>query len=123
MCCANVSFLAPINDQVGLFVVVLVGTRSSEYINTVLGNRWHTFSRQNYFDDRGVFMGVMWAAPLLILGFTMLVSETLPGYLRTSSLSRLSQSTIALMLDSTLIKSHACVQIVGSLYLYVAINS
>lgn len=62
-------------DQVGLFTVILGGTRSSEYINTYLRNRWHDFSRQNYFDEHGVFMGVMWAGPLLILGFTMLVGR------------------------------------------------
>lgn len=48
----------------------------SEFINTYLRNRWHDFSGQNYFDEHGIFMGVMWAGPLLILGFTMLVSET-----------------------------------------------
>lgn len=56
-----------------MFAVVLGGTRSSEMINTFLRNRWPDFSRQNYFDEHGIFMGVMWAGPLLILGFTMLV--------------------------------------------------
>lgn len=59
--------------QVGLFAVILGGTRLSEVINTFLRNRWPDFSRQNYFDEHGIFMGVMWAGPLLILGFTMLV--------------------------------------------------
>jgi len=61
--------------KVGLFTVILVGTRSSEFINTCLRDRWQDFSRQNYFDEHGIFMGVMWAGPLLILGFTMLVSK------------------------------------------------
>ncbi|CAM9420825.1 unnamed protein product [Laminaria digitata] len=60
--------------QVGLFAVILGGTRLSEVINTFLRNRWPDFSRQNYFDEHGIFMGVMWAGPLLILGFTMLVN-------------------------------------------------
>ena len=60
--------------KVGLFTVILGGTRSSELINTYLRDRWHEFSRQNYFDEHGIFMGVMWAGPLLLLGFTMLVS-------------------------------------------------
>ncbi|CAM9983669.1 unnamed protein product [Ectocarpus fasciculatus] len=60
--------------QVGLFAVILTGTRLSEFINTCLRDRWQDFSRQNYFDEHGIFMGVMWAGPLLILGFTMLVS-------------------------------------------------
>lgn len=59
-----------------MFAVVLVGVKSSEYMNTFLRNRWHTFSRQNYFDENGLFMGVMWSGPLLILGFSMLVSQT-----------------------------------------------
>eukprot|EP00752_Nemacystus_decipiens_P001940 g1869.t1 len=60
--------------QVGLFTVILGGTRLSEFINTCLRDRWHEFSRQNYFDEHGIFMGVMWAGPLLLLGFTMLVN-------------------------------------------------
>lgn len=64
------------NLKVGLFTVILGGTRSSEFINTYLRDRWHEFSRQNYFDEHGIFMGVMWAGPLLLLGFTMLVSTT-----------------------------------------------
>lgn len=54
--------------------MILGGTRSSELINTYLRDRWHEFSRQNYFDEHGIFMGVVWAGPLLLLGFTMLVS-------------------------------------------------
>ena len=57
--------------------MILAGTRLSEVINTFLRNRWPDFSRQNYFDEHGIFMGVMWAGPLLILGFTMLVRGTL----------------------------------------------
>lgn len=60
--------------KVGLFAVILTGTRLSEFINTCLRDRWQDFSRQNYFDEHGIFMGVMWAGPLLVLGFTMLVS-------------------------------------------------
>lgn len=55
-------------------MVVLGGTRLSEIINTYLRHRWQEFSTQNYFDEHGIFMGVMWSGPLLILGFTMLVS-------------------------------------------------
>lgn len=61
--------------QVGLFAAILVGARSAEYINTYLGRHWQEFARQNYFDEHGVFMGVMWSGPLLLLGFAMLVSR------------------------------------------------
>lgn len=57
-----------------MFTVILGGTRLSEFINACLRDRWQDFSNQNYFDEHGIFMGVMWAGPLLILGFTMLVS-------------------------------------------------
>lgn len=63
------------SEQAGLFTVILVGARSSELINTYLRHHWREFSRQNYFDEHGVFMGVMWAGPLLLLGFAMLVSK------------------------------------------------
>ena len=39
-----------------------------------LGKRhWQRFSRQNYFDDSGVFMSVLVSGPLLLVMFIVLV--------------------------------------------------
>mmetsp|Transcript_13567 Transcript_13567/g.15763 ORF Transcript_13567/g.15763 Transcript_13567/m.15763 type:complete len:91 (+) Transcript_13567:265-537(+) len=39
----------------------------SELINAYCAVHWKKFSSQNYFDKHGVFTGLFWAAPLLIL--------------------------------------------------------
>ncbi|CAM9535518.1 unnamed protein product [Choristocarpus tenellus] len=62
------------NIQVGLFLVVLALGRASELLNTYLAGRWKDFARQNYFDPNGVFMGIMWASPLLFVGFLQLLN-------------------------------------------------
>mmetsp|Transcript_17844 Transcript_17844/g.28914 ORF Transcript_17844/g.28914 Transcript_17844/m.28914 type:complete len:156 (-) Transcript_17844:2323-2790(-) len=38
-----------------------------ERINRYAGSRWSEFATQNYFDERGVFAGIMYAGPLIIL--------------------------------------------------------
>lgn len=38
-----------------------------ETINSVASLTWHSFSTQNYFDQRGVFLSVIVGLPLLII--------------------------------------------------------
>ena len=44
----------------------------SERLNALAGTHWRAFSTQNYFDSKGVFTGVLWAAPLILLQTAML---------------------------------------------------
>mmetsp|Transcript_7859 Transcript_7859/g.11873 ORF Transcript_7859/g.11873 Transcript_7859/m.11873 type:complete len:157 (-) Transcript_7859:1016-1486(-) len=60
--------------QVGIFFSICVLVRLSEWINGKLARIWDNFSTQNYFDERGVFMGVMWSAPLLAILFMMMIN-------------------------------------------------
>lgn len=46
----------------------------SETINNYGMIYWKYFSKQNYFDKHGVFIGILFSAPLLIIGFIQLVS-------------------------------------------------
>jgi hypothetical protein len=47
----------------------------SERINTIARENWREFATQNYFDKHGVFMGVVFSAPLLaILTIQLLVT-------------------------------------------------
>ena len=39
----------------------------SERLNQIAKARWREFSTQNYFDEHGVFVGVVFAAPLMII--------------------------------------------------------
>ena len=46
-----------------------------EPINSLARQHWRSFSRQNYFDPQGIFLGATVAAPLLTVMFLALVSS------------------------------------------------
>jgi transmembrane protein 18 len=62
------------NAQVVLFMLICVLLYFCEQINTYCAQHWEEFSTDNYFDDRGVFAGVMFAGPLLLIGLFQLVN-------------------------------------------------
>ena len=53
--------------QVFLFLLGCALVKASEVGNTYLAANWETFSRQNYFDENGLFVACMWAGPLLFV--------------------------------------------------------
>mmetsp|Transcript_1925 Transcript_1925/g.2744 ORF Transcript_1925/g.2744 Transcript_1925/m.2744 type:complete len:126 (+) Transcript_1925:443-820(+) len=55
------------NFQMILLVFWSVLVYLSEFFNAVCAVNWKRFSSQNYFDEHGVFTGIFWAAPLIIL--------------------------------------------------------
>jgi len=54
-------------SQAVLFVVVSGLVASAETANRIAAKHWRRFSTQNYFDEHGVFAGVAFAGPLLLL--------------------------------------------------------
>lgn len=55
---------------------VSLQVRSAEFVNTQLREHyWSRFSKQNYFDERGVFAVVMFTGPLICLALVQLVSQ------------------------------------------------
>mmetsp|Transcript_24222 Transcript_24222/g.57159 ORF Transcript_24222/g.57159 Transcript_24222/m.57159 type:complete len:259 (-) Transcript_24222:249-1025(-) len=64
------SGLAP---RVGLMVFIGVVVRSAEWLNSLGDEHWESFATQNYFDNRGVFIGIMLCAPLLLDSLMMLL--------------------------------------------------
>jgi transmembrane protein 18 len=78
--CAVVLTRKQFRVQVALFLTVCALIRTAEWCNTQLSQRWQSFSTQNYFDERGVFMAVMWCGPLFISGFFMMIN-----FVRTSA--------------------------------------
>lgn len=61
------------NAQMSIFLTVCILVYFCESVNTYCALHWREFSTQNYFDERGVFASVMYAAPLLVIGLLQLV--------------------------------------------------
>eukprot|EP01061_Rhynchopus_euleeides_P000518 TRINITY_DN1036_c0_g1_i1.p1 TRINITY_DN1036_c0_g1~~TRINITY_DN1036_c0_g1_i1.p1 ORF type:complete len:226 (+),score=96.28 TRINITY_DN1036_c0_g1_i1:57-680(+) len=66
-------FGASQNFKVAFFVLIAGLCGSAPYLNSYAADHWEQFSKQNYFDERGVFMSVMWSVPLLVLLFAVLL--------------------------------------------------
>ena len=66
--------------QMVLLFVILASVYTAEYINAFAGEHWREFAGQNYFDRRGVFISIMYSAPLLCAAMFILLNA-----LRTAS--------------------------------------
>jgi hypothetical protein len=62
-----------VNIQTFLFFFISAAVSFSERINAYCAVNWKLFSTQNYFDKSGVFAGVMFCGPLLLLCLFQLV--------------------------------------------------
>ena len=58
-----------------LIILVFIGVvvRSAEYVNNYMAQEWENLGiTQNYFDRRGIFIGIMLCAPLIVNCLMML---------------------------------------------------
>ena len=60
--------------QMLLLFSILGSVYVAEYINVYAGQHWQEFSSQNYFDKRGVFISIMYSAPLLCASMFILLN-------------------------------------------------
>ena len=58
----------------GIFSIICLIVFFCERINSLCSENWYEFATQNYFDEHGVFMGVIVCAPLLTIGFLQLLN-------------------------------------------------
>ncbi|KAK2972657.1 hypothetical protein RJ640_003430 [Escallonia rubra] len=63
-----------INFQMCLFLFALGSVYLAERLNSFLGNNWKSFAGQNYFDQHGLFLSVLWSGPLLVIAIIILVN-------------------------------------------------
>lgn len=61
--------------QIALFCIITATVYIAESVNSVLAQNWKIFSRQNYFDKRGVFISAMWSTPLILVAIVMLAQS------------------------------------------------
>lgn len=54
------------NFQVVLFIILLLLVYFSENINELAARNWALFSRQQYFDSKGLFISVVFSIPILL---------------------------------------------------------
>jgi hypothetical protein len=59
--------------QCALFCLICSLVFLCEHLNSLGSKHWRDFANQDYFDRNGIFMGVVFAAPLLLTGFFQLL--------------------------------------------------
>jgi len=59
--------------QVATFALVAGLVWSTEWLNTYGAEHWREFATQNYFDAGGVFAGIMFAVPLILICLGMII--------------------------------------------------
>ena len=62
--------LAP---RITLMVFIAIVVRSAEWLNALGEEHWESFATQDYFDKRGIFVGIMLCGPLLLDVLMMLL--------------------------------------------------
>lgn len=62
------------NFQIILFLALLLLVYFSETINEVAATNWMVFSRQQYFDSKGLFISVVFSSPILLNCMIMVAS-------------------------------------------------
>jgi hypothetical protein len=55
-----------LTPRVCLLVFIGIVVRSAERLNSLGSQHWKSFATQDYFDSRGIFVGIMLCGPLLL---------------------------------------------------------
>lgn len=61
-------------SRLSILVIISILVQCAQTFNTWASTNWETFATQNYFDESGVFVTLVWSAPLLLITFVMLIA-------------------------------------------------
>jgi len=67
-------FRKNIDLQTAVFLVLILLVAMAERINSYCSIHWRTFAKQNYFDEHGVFAGLLFSGPLLMILLLQLIN-------------------------------------------------
>lgn len=60
--------------QCTTFLIICILVWGAETLNAYAHLHWRSFSKQDYFDSHGIFVGVMFSGPLLLLALFQMVN-------------------------------------------------